>query len=196
MQFGNEKKSGVYSLVLLSLAVAVLHNISLVSALGDDLFINTSFYNIVSTYLIPTGMTGLTGLIIGIVSLVILVAIFLDIIPLVAPFSKATSWIIALGLAIIMIALKWNVTLAGWAFGIGSALFGWVGTFAIIGNVILGILVILAIFFPLNWLTGYLRGVRTRRKNIEDIDKARRKGGKIRALGEEADEALSGTYSN
>jgi len=178
------------NIFLWAIFLLIFLQISFVSA--QDAFSDTEFYKKVSPYVVPVGMSGIQGFIIGVISLVIIIAVFLDIITLATPFSKATSWIIAIGLSMIMVAFQWNVTGAGWAFGVSSAIFGWVGTVAVIGNLVLGILALLAIFFGFEWLTTYLQNIKIRRENIRGIGKAKRKGGKIAALAAEAEEAGSG----
>ncbi|MBI2124234.1 hypothetical protein HYT92_00425, partial [Candidatus Pacearchaeota archaeon] len=83
-----------------------------------------------------------------------------------APFSDWANWIISIGLGIIAVTFKWNVTVAGWMFTLGSTAFALTGVAAVVGNILIGILIILAVFFPMNWVTRYVKQLKIRKKEM------------------------------
>lgn len=140
----------------------------------------SEFYQTIKPWVVPSGMEGISAIIIGVIALVILFAIIVDIVMLVAPFSNIVKWMIAIGLGIIMILFKWNVTFAGWVIGIGAVLFGFAGTAAMVLTIILGILAIFFIFFGGLWIQKWITGVQGRRQILEATRAAYKEGAKIK----------------
>lgn len=156
----NWKKFGIYSILLFVLVMP------LVTAAFDDWLTKSTFYEKVSPYIVPGGMGGLPGIIIGIITIIILFVIFIDILSIASPFSEWANWVISVGLGIIAIVLKWNVTVAGWIFTIASTVFAWTGALAVFGNIVIGILIILAIFFPMNGIVKYVKRLKIRKEKL------------------------------
>ena len=183
----NVKKLGVYSILL----VLVVTFVSSFVLAQESWLTDSKFYDVISSYLIPGGMEGLSGLVIGIVTIVILFAIFLDVLTLIAPFSKGVIWIMAIGFGLIAVLFKLNVTVAGWIFAIGATIFAWAGALAGVLTIVLGIIILAAIFFGGQWIMKWAANVRLRRQGFEKVGKARTKGQTIKALSEMSKEATA-----
>lgn len=179
------KKALILPLFILTILVI---NLVMVSAAGfTDTFVNSAFFKAIAPYFIPAGMEGVSGLIIGVIALVILFTIFLDIFSLLPMFSKTTNIIIATGLAIIMIVMKWNVTAAGWIFAVGASLFGFAGTFAVFATIIFAIILLIALFIGgsfLDSLTKRFKKIRDNRNAMEAVSEGREAGADAAAIAE------------
>ncbi len=191
MKTKREKKLLILPLIFLA------SSIILVSAQDffQDVIQKSEFYQTIRPYIIPEvgdytitpfQISELTLAIIGIISLIILFTVVYDIFMLIPVFSRVTMRIIAIGLGIIMVLFKWNVFLASFLFTWGIVVFGWAGSIAVFLVIILGIVILIGLFTGGNWFIDYLNRIRTTRETAESVNKARRAGGRIKALEEEA----------
>jgi hypothetical protein len=134
-------------------------------------------------------MNGLSGVIVGIITTIIILVIFIDILSISTPFSNWVNWVISIGLGIIAILSKMNITVAGWIFSIGSKAFAWTGALAVGANIVIGILIIAAVFIPMNFFTNYLKQNRARAQALKAEETGIVRGGKLRGLNAIADAA-------
>ncbi|MBI2047197.1 hypothetical protein HYT26_03480 [Candidatus Pacearchaeota archaeon] len=162
----NWKKLGVFSILLFMIAMTLVIAAEPSATPFDATLVSSRFYQEVSPYIVPGGMGGLAGLIVGVITIIILFVIFIDILTIATPFSEWVSWIISIGMGIIAVLFKINVTVAGWIFTIASTVFAWTGALAVAGNIIIGILIILAIFFPMNGVVKYIKRLKIRKEKI------------------------------
>ena len=153
---------------MFSMLVVGLLVLPMVAAQASETWLtNSAFYNKVAVpYIVPSGMSGLAGVIVGIVTIIILLVIFADVLEIFAPFSEWANWTIAVGLGIIAVVIKLNVTVAGWIFKIGSIAFAWAGAAAVFLNIVLAILILWFIFVGGQWIQKWATGIRNRRQEI------------------------------
>jgi len=188
-----KKEAGkIFALSILAILM-VSFFVGVVSAFtADELnkkFIESEVYQFIKPYLVPVGMEGFWGLIIGVISLAILFSITIDVFTFIPVFNKTTSWMIAIGVGIVMIISGWVVTTAGWFFNVGAVLFGWAGSVSIFLTILIGIGILFAFFYGNYWLTTHLMRIRTARENLETEMKGRKAGGAIAGLKHMAEEA-------
>jgi len=188
-----KRRNKLLGLFLLTIMLSTFL-IGFVSATGESFF-KSSFYETIKPYIVPDfegygqlgyGFNEFNSLIIGIISLIILLVIFFDILSLVPIFNRNTTRIIAIGLAIIMIVFKMNVWFASLLFAWGAVIFGWAGSLAVVGIIVLGILILIALFAGGGPIIDWLQNIRTARENAEKATKAKETGGDIYALGQKA----------
>lgn len=169
------------------------------SSPGDFIFKSKFYTDAIKPYIVPQEMNDYLNqqynlgefplFIIGLITLLILFVVIYDIFTLIPIFSSGTMKIIAMGLGIIMVLLKVNVFFAAWLFTWGISVFAWLGSLAVFGVIIIASLILIGFFTGGNWIVEKMQGIRTMRENMETITKAKKAGGQIRALREEAKEA-------
>ena len=181
------KKGINKKILILPLFILTILAINLVTVSAANTFEESAFFEFIEPYFVPTGMEGIGGLIVGFISLVILFVIFLDIFSLIPIFSRVTTRYISVGLAIIMVVFKLNVTAAGWLFGVGAAVFGFTGTLAVIITIIFAILLLIGLFIGGSFLEGLvvkLQGIKANRKTLEAIETGSEVGANIMTASE------------
>jgi len=139
------------------------------------------------------GINETAALIIGLITTILLGMIFYDLITLIPVFNEWLMRLIAIGLTVIMILFKWNVTLASTILVVGTNLFAWAGSIALGIIIIIAIIVLISLLFGFQKIAGWLDRIRSTRETLTDTRRARRKGGKAAAFTEASEEFAKGT---